>query len=98
MKIKVKETTVVEKTVIISNIKTTTDPYFNELLEYLTTLEILASSSWSEFKDFLSYKQGGSNRSDLTEIHILEEFNNTLVVRVAWGSCNMFSHIIFKTS
>ena len=96
MKIKVKETKVVEKDFKVPANNFDCDEHFQDLLDYLGTLEFVASSSWDNFKSFLSYKQGGSNGADITEITILEEFGNTLVVKATWGSCNIFSHIIFR--
>jgi hypothetical protein len=96
MKIKVKETKVIETEVTIGRNISKDDKHFQDVIDYLKTLEFLATScSHNYFASFPSTNQGGNNTYNLTDISILEENGDKLVVKVWWMD-NTSAYIIFK--
>jgi hypothetical protein len=100
----VEVTTLVEQEVVkditIPDIITKDNKYFQEVIDYLLTLEFVASSAIHDhFHSFPSYKQGGSNTLDLNYISIFDDNHDKLTIEVRWGNYSEESDraiIIFK--
>jgi len=72
--------------------------HFQDLINYLKSLEFVASSTcFSEFDSFISHEQGGSNTTNLDSIVFLDKNLSRVTYKVSWeGSTKDVAYIIFK--
>jgi hypothetical protein len=86
---KVEVMTLVEKDIVkdikIPDVITYHHPHFQDTIDYLKTLEFVATScDHNDFDSFASYDQGGSNSMGLIYIRLIHDFYGKLTYEVRW--------------
>lgn len=85
----------VTKEIEFSGVANDYDPHFQELIDYLLTLNFVASSCLHpSFKDFPSYKQGGKNTCSLTSIKIVQVHYPRITISVQWKGIDSRGYVI----
>ena len=89
MKIQVKSIEMVEteilKDITVSDTITKRDKHFQDVIDYLKTLEFVASSCrYNNFETHISFGQGGCNWDDLDYIRLIHNYQGKLTFEVRW--------------
>jgi len=76
---------VVEKDIKLPDTITKDNEYFQDMIDYLKTLEFVGTSCvHRDFESFISWDQGGNNTTDLALISVLYNDFNKLTIEVRW--------------